>query len=85
MVATTQIEMVTPDFDLSGEHLVVTVWLVKRGDGVVRGEPLVEITANDVSIDVSAPASGTLCQRCVEEDSVVAVGDVLARIEVEEE
>ena len=84
MDAISRLELVTPDFGLANELLVVTAWLAKSGDSVTHGEPLVEITANDVTIGVSAPASGTLRQLCVEEDTVVTAGDVLAQIDLEE-
>ena len=84
MDAISRLELVTPDFGLANELLVVTAWLAKSGDSVTHGEPLVEITANDVTIGVSAPASGILRQLCVEEDTVVTAGDVLAQIDLEE-
>ena len=84
MDAIARLEVVTPDFGLADELLLVTAWLVKSGDCVTRGEPLVEITASDVTIGVSAPASGKLCRLYVEEDTVVVVGDVLAQIDLEE-
>lgn len=84
MDALARLELVTPDFGLTNEVLVVTAWLVKSGDCVTRGEPLVEITANDVTIGVSAPASGTLRRLCVDEDAVVTAGDVLAQIDLED-
>ena len=84
MDAISRLELVTPDFGLANELLVVTAWLAKSGDSVTHGEPLVEITANDVTIGVSSPASGTLRQRCVEEDTVVTAGDVLAQIDLED-
>lgn len=84
MDALSRLELVTPDFGLANELLLVTAWLVKSGECVTYGEPLVEITASDVTIGVSAPASGRLCRLCVEEDSVVTAGDVLAQIDLEE-
>ena len=83
MDALARLELVTPDFGLTDEVLVVTAWLLNSGDCVTYGEPLVEITANDVTIGVSAPASGRLRRLCVEEDAVVTAGDVLAQIDLE--
>ena len=60
-----------------------TVLILSFIEGIY-GSGTVEITASDVTIGVSAPASGKLCRLYVEEDTVVVVGDVLAQIDLEE-
>jgi pyruvate/2-oxoglutarate dehydrogenase complex dihydrolipoamide acyltransferase (E2) component len=54
-----------------------------RADRVVEGDRLVEVTAGDVTVDLAAPASGVLVERCVRTDERLTVGQVLARIRPE--
>jgi pyruvate/2-oxoglutarate dehydrogenase complex dihydrolipoamide acyltransferase (E2) component len=39
------------------------------------------VTAGDVTVDVSAPASGILAEQCVKIDEHLKVGQLLARIQ----
>jgi len=51
------------------------------GDEVSGGEEMITITTPKVTMDLEAPASGTVAEVFVEEDQIVAVGTVLAVIE----
>jgi pyruvate/2-oxoglutarate dehydrogenase complex dihydrolipoamide acyltransferase (E2) component len=42
---------------------------------------LIEVTAGDVTVDLSAPASGLLVEQCVKIDDALTVGQILARIQ----
>ena len=77
------IELRLPHFDLPGTPVTVCSWHVKIGQKVIEGDRLVEVHAGDVTIDLPAPASGVLSERCAEIDQIVAAGDVLARIAAE--
>jgi 2-oxoglutarate dehydrogenase E2 component (dihydrolipoamide succinyltransferase) len=74
-------ELCLPDFDMSGVPVTVSVWHAALGERVVEGDRLLEVTAGDVTIDLAAPASGVLIERCVRIDDRLTVGQVLARIE----
>jgi pyruvate/2-oxoglutarate dehydrogenase complex dihydrolipoamide acyltransferase (E2) component len=50
------------------------------GQRVVEGDRLIEILAGDVTVDLPAPTSGVLLERCVEVDETLQAGQVLARI-----
>jgi len=63
------------------EEAVVANWFVREGDRVSEGETLCEIQIEKVSVDVPAPADGTLAAVLVPENGEFARGDVLARIE----
>ena len=62
---------------------MVSAWHGKVGERVVEGDRLVEVTAGDVTVDLAAPASGVLAERCVRIDDRLTVGQVLARIQTE--
>lgn len=73
--------IVTPDLDLGEAPIVVSVWHAPRGAAVVEGDRVVELLAGDVVVDVSAPASGVLAERCVGEDERVRPGQTLGVID----
>jgi len=75
------IELRLPDFDLPGVPPIVSAWHAKRGQRVIEGDRLIEISAGDVTVDLSAPATGVLAEQCVKIDDQLTVGQLLARIE----
>ena len=74
-------ELCLPDLDISEVPVVVTAWHTAVGERVVEGDRLLEVTAGDVTVDLPAPASGVLAERCVRIDDQLTVGQVLARIQ----
>lgn len=74
-------ELLLPDLDLAGVPITVSAWHAKPGQRVVEGDRLIEVTAGDVTVDVSAPASGILAEQCVRIDETLTVGQILARIQ----
>jgi pyruvate/2-oxoglutarate dehydrogenase complex dihydrolipoamide acyltransferase (E2) component len=77
-------QVALPDLDLPGLTPTATSWLVDVGARVVEGDRLVEISAGDVTVDLSSPATGTLAKRCVAIDQPLKTGQVLAWIEIAE-
>ena len=57
-------------------------WLKREGDYVKRDEPIVEVVTDKVNMVVQADAAGTLLEQCADEEARVAVGEVLAVIDV---
>ncbi|KAB1187943.1 MULTISPECIES: lipoyl domain-containing protein [Haloferax] len=55
-------------------------WFVREGSAVDEGEAIGEMQVEKVSIDVSAPTSGTVTELVVAEGGEFSRGDVLARI-----
>lgn len=62
---------------------VVVNWFAREGRHVQAGETVCEIQIEKVSIDVPAPASGTVVERRLNEDDTVARDGVLGYIEPE--
>ena len=75
------VELLLPDLDLAGVLITVSAWHAKSGQRVVEGDRLIEVTAGDVTVDVSAPASGILAEQCVKIDEALTTGQLLARIQ----
>jgi len=69
-----------PD-DTDSEEAVVVNWFTREGATVEAGESLCEVQVEKVSVDVLAPADGTLIEIDREEDDEFARGDTLAWLE----
>ena len=66
-----------------GESIVdarVSKWLVKEGDTVSAGDPLVELETDKIDLEVSAPQSGVVERIDHQDGADVKVGDVLGAI-----
>jgi biotin carboxyl carrier protein len=63
--------------------MAANVWkvVVKKGDTVQAGDPLVILESMKMEIPVEAPADGTVREVKVEEGGVVQEDDVIAVIE----
>ncbi|MDP9196769.1 MAG: 2-oxoglutarate dehydrogenase complex dihydrolipoyllysine-residue succinyltransferase [Pseudomonadota bacterium] len=72
--------IVVPPLGESVREATVARWLKKPGDTVKTDEPLVELETDKVTLEVNAPASGTLGEVKAPEGSTVAVGAVLGSI-----
>jgi 2-oxoglutarate dehydrogenase E2 component (dihydrolipoamide succinyltransferase) len=55
-------------------------WFKKEGEAVARDEPLLELETDKVSVEVNAPAAGTLAAIAVKDGGEVSVGAVLGAI-----
>ena len=75
------IELRLPEFDLVGVPLSCCCWHAKAGQRVMEGDRLMEVLAGDVTIDLAAPASGMLIQRCVDVDEPLCTNQLLAVID----
>jgi 2-oxoglutarate dehydrogenase E2 component (dihydrolipoamide succinyltransferase) len=58
----------------------VSKWLKRLGDAVAVDEPVAELETDKVTLEVPAPAAGTLSEILAEEGANVPVGAVLGRI-----
>jgi 2-oxoglutarate dehydrogenase E2 component (dihydrolipoamide succinyltransferase) len=74
-----------PKMGESVAEATVTKWLMEVGDRVVLDDAIVEIATDKVDTDVTAEVEGILIEKRIQEDEVVAVGAVLAVIEIEGE
>src|SRR5688572_17975461 len=75
---TTQI--VVPALGESVSEATVAKWLKSVGDAVAADEPLVELETDKVTLEVNAPAAGTLSQIAADAGANVGVGALLGVI-----
>ncbi|TSC25072.1 2-oxoglutarate dehydrogenase complex dihydrolipoyllysine-residue succinyltransferase [Corallococcus sp. Z5C101001] len=75
------VELKVPPLGESITEAVVGKWNKKQGDTVAADEPLVVLETDKVTIDVPAPAAGSVASIAFKEGDKVRVGDVLGTIE----
>jgi 2-oxoglutarate dehydrogenase E2 component (dihydrolipoamide succinyltransferase) len=76
------VEVRAPREQAEGTRSQILRWLKSAGDAVTEHEPLIEVETDKVTIEISAPASGVLCEIMKREQEEISPGDLLARIEV---
>lgn len=67
-----------------GESIVsatIVTWLVQEGEEAVLDQPLVEVSTDKVNSEIPAPVGGKLIEIVAQENDLVEVGDLIARIE----
>ena len=74
-------EILVPALGESVTSATIARWLKQPGEAVTADEPLVELETDKVTVEVNAPAAGTMGALEVAEGSEVEVGTVLGHIE----
>jgi pyruvate dehydrogenase E2 component (dihydrolipoamide acetyltransferase) len=72
--------VIMPALELAQETGKVIRWLKAPGDRVRKGEPLVEIETDKVTVEIEAPAAGVLGDVTAQAGDVVPVGQAIALI-----
>src|SRR6267142_6674171 len=72
--------VIMPALELAQETGKVVHWLKRPGDAVQKGEPIVEIETDKVTVEIEAPASGVLRDVTAQAGDVVPVGQTIALI-----
>src|SRR3954453_4922606 len=73
-------EIRVPALGESVSEATIGKWFKKPGDAVAVDEPLVELETDKVTIEVPAPAAGTLAEISAKDGDTVAVGAILGMI-----
>ncbi|MAS12589.1 MAG: dihydrolipoyllysine-residue succinyltransferase [Nitratireductor sp.] len=73
-------EIRVPTLGESVTEATIARWMKSVGDTIATDEPLVELETDKVSIEVPAPAAGTLDEITVKEGETVEVGALLGMI-----
>src|SRR5208282_216910 len=73
-------EIKVPSLGESVTEATVAKWLKHQGEPVAVDEPIAELETDKITLEVYAPAAGTLAEILAEEGANVPVGAVLARI-----
>ena len=70
--------VIMPALGMAQDTGKVVRWLRAEGDAVERGEPLLEIETDKVTVEIEAPATGALAGICAAEGDDVPVGEAIA-------
>jgi 2-oxoglutarate dehydrogenase E2 component (dihydrolipoamide succinyltransferase) len=73
-------EIKVPTLGESVTTATVARWMKKPGEAVAADEPLVELETDKVTVEVGAPAAGTLAEIVVDAGGEVSVGAVLGLV-----
>ncbi|SFE29910.1 2-oxoglutarate dehydrogenase complex dihydrolipoyllysine-residue succinyltransferase [Roseivivax sediminis] len=76
----TKVDVMVPTLGESVSEATVATWFKKSGDSVEQDETLCELETDKVSVEVPAPASGTLSEIVAEEGTTVQADAKLAVI-----
>ncbi len=74
------ITVVMPALEMAQETGKLIRWLKREGEAVIKGEPIMEVETDKVTVEIEATASGTLGQVSAHEGDRVPVGQVIALI-----
>ena len=79
-----RIDVKMPDLSATeGSAILVKRWLVTEGARIKRGQPLLEVETDKAATEVESVATGTVLEILAPPDVKVAIGQVIARIEVD--
>ncbi len=73
-------EIRVPTLGESVSEATVAKWFKKPGEAVKQDEPLVELETDKVTLEVNAPASGTLAEIIADSGTTVGVAALLGQI-----
>ncbi|WP_047982865.1 2-oxoglutarate dehydrogenase complex dihydrolipoyllysine-residue succinyltransferase [Ornithinibacillus californiensis] len=76
-------EIKVPELAESITEGTIAEWLVKVGDNVEKGDPVVELETDKVNVEVNSEVSGVITEIVREEGDDVVVGDVIAKVSAE--
>ena len=74
-------DMRMPDLSTTGSAVKVVRWLVKVGDVVRRGQPLLEVETDKAVMEVESAVAGTVKDLTAAPEEEVPVGQVIAVFE----
>src|SRR5258706_15045451 len=76
------LHMKMPDLATTGSDIRLLRWLAQPGQAIQRGQPLLEVETDKAISQVESIATGVLKEVRVVPDSLVAVGQVIAVVEM---
>jgi 2-oxoglutarate dehydrogenase E2 component (dihydrolipoamide succinyltransferase) len=75
-------EVIMPKMGESVIEATITKWLKKEGDQIAEDDPICEIATDKVDSEIPSPVEGVLSKILFKENDVVAVGEVIAIIDM---
>jgi pyruvate dehydrogenase E2 component (dihydrolipoamide acetyltransferase) len=74
------VKVIMPQAGQDLETGVVKHWFKAEGDAVAKGEPIVQIETEKVTLDVEAPSAGVLLRILVPDETETAIFSTIAVI-----
>ncbi|GAB3798661.1 2-oxoglutarate dehydrogenase complex dihydrolipoyllysine-residue succinyltransferase [Virgibacillus kimchii] len=74
-------EIKIPELAESITEGTIAEWLVKEGEKIEKGDPVVELETDKVNVEVNAEVSGVLAEITAGEGEDVEVGDVIGKVD----
>ena len=74
-------EIKIPELAESITEGTIAEWLVKPGDKVEKGDPVVELETDKVNVEVNSDYSGVIVEILYEEGDDVSVGETIAKVD----
>lgn len=74
-------EIKIPELAESITEGTIAEWLVKAGDKVEKGDPVVELETDKVNVEVNSDYAGVIVEVLAEEGDDVSVGDTIAKVD----
>jgi 2-oxoglutarate dehydrogenase E2 component (dihydrolipoamide succinyltransferase) len=78
-------EVIMPKMGESVIEATITKWLKKEGDQIAEDDPICEIATDKVDSEIPSPVEGVLSKILFKENDVVAVGEIIAIIDMDGE
>ncbi|MGD2035409.1 MAG: dihydrolipoamide acetyltransferase family protein [Bacteroidales bacterium] len=76
-------DIIMPKMGESVQEATITKWFKKPGDAVEEEDVLLEIATDKVDSEIPSPVDGVIAKILFEENAVVAVGEVIAVINLD--
>ena len=67
-----------PKFEMSQETGTIARWLKQNGEAIAKGDAILEVETDKVTMEVESPASGTLNGIAAQPGEVIPIGQVIA-------
>ena len=74
------VPVIMPKLEMSQETATVIEWTKHEGDRIEKGEPLLTVETDKVTVEVDSPASGILAGVSAEPQQVVPVTEIIAYV-----
>lgn len=74
-------EITIPELAESITEGTISEWLVKEGDQISKGDPVVELETDKVNVEVNSDFDGVITEILLGEGEDVVVGDVIAKLD----
>lgn len=70
-----------PPLGQTFEEATVNEWLLKSGDAVEKGEPILVVEIDKTTLEINSDVNGRITRLLVEPGATVRVGDPIAEIQ----